>query len=78
MTIGSSTSILGPNIPASTKDTFVSHLASYNMWALQGERGWAGSLSSGWASEELVPLFVGQESDCNVFLLLLQVWRFMF
>uniref|UniRef100_A0A8C6NB53 ATP synthase mitochondrial F1 complex assembly factor 2 n=1 Tax=Melopsittacus undulatus TaxID=13146 RepID=A0A8C6NB53_MELUD len=34
--IGSSTSILGPNIPASTKDTFVSHLASYNMWALQG------------------------------------------
>lgn len=48
MTIGSSTSILGPNIPASTKETFVSHLASYNMWALQGERGWA--------SEELVPL----------------------
>lgn len=43
VTIGSSTSILGPNIPASTKDTFVSHLASYNMWALQGERGWAGS-----------------------------------
>uniref|UniRef100_A0A8D0ES98 ATP synthase mitochondrial F1 complex assembly factor 2 n=1 Tax=Strix occidentalis caurina TaxID=311401 RepID=A0A8D0ES98_STROC len=34
--IGSSTSILGPNIPASTKETFVSHLASYNMWALQG------------------------------------------
>ncbi|RMC17593.1 hypothetical protein DUI87_05257 [Hirundo rustica rustica] len=36
VTIGSSTSILGPNIPASTKETFVSHLASYNMWALQG------------------------------------------
>uniref|UniRef100_A0A8C8E8I0 ATP synthase mitochondrial F1 complex assembly factor 2 n=1 Tax=Otus sunia TaxID=257818 RepID=A0A8C8E8I0_9STRI len=34
--IGSSTSILGPNIPTSTKETFVSHLASYNMWALQG------------------------------------------
>lgn len=46
VTIGSSTSILGPNIPASTKDTFVSHLASYNMWALQGEQGWA--------SEEMV------------------------
>ncbi|KAM4892184.1 ATP synthase mitochondrial F1 complex assembly factor 2 isoform 2-T2 [Sylvia borin] len=29
-------SILGPNIPASTKETFISHLASYNMWALQG------------------------------------------
>jgi len=39
--IGSSTSILGPNIPASTKETFVSHLASYNMWALQGESGCA-------------------------------------
>ncbi|NXA04199.1 ATPF2 factor, partial [Sapayoa aenigma] len=36
VTIGSSTSILGPNIPASTKETFISHLASYNMWALQG------------------------------------------
>ncbi|KAI6076555.1 ATP synthase mitochondrial F1 complex assembly factor 2 [Aix galericulata] len=34
--IGSSTSIMGPNIPASTRDTFSSHLASYNMWALQG------------------------------------------
>lgn len=42
MAIGSSTSIMGPNIPASTRDTFSSHLASYNMWALQGERGWAG------------------------------------
>ncbi|XP_068764481.1 ATP synthase mitochondrial F1 complex assembly factor 2 isoform X2 [Struthio camelus] len=36
VTIGSSTSITGPNIPASTKDTFISHLASYNIWALQG------------------------------------------
>ncbi|KAJ6655952.1 hypothetical protein lerEdw1_004537 [Lerista edwardsae] len=34
--IGSSTSIMGPSIPQSTKDTFVSHLASYNTWALQG------------------------------------------
>ncbi|XP_060138783.1 ATP synthase mitochondrial F1 complex assembly factor 2 [Zootoca vivipara] len=34
--IGSSTSIMGPSIPQSTKDTFVSHLASYNSWALQG------------------------------------------
>uniref|UniRef100_A0A8D2LTU8 ATP synthase mitochondrial F1 complex assembly factor 2 n=1 Tax=Varanus komodoensis TaxID=61221 RepID=A0A8D2LTU8_VARKO len=34
--IGSSTSILGPNIPQRTKDTFISHLASYNSWALQG------------------------------------------
>nr|XP_056722453.1 ATP synthase mitochondrial F1 complex assembly factor 2 [Euleptes europaea] len=34
--IGSSTSILGPSIPQSTKDTFASHLASYNTWALHG------------------------------------------
>ncbi|XP_028562201.2 ATP synthase mitochondrial F1 complex assembly factor 2 [Podarcis muralis] len=34
--IGSSTSIMGPSIPQRTKDTFVSHLASYNSWALQG------------------------------------------
>ncbi|XP_053132713.1 ATP synthase mitochondrial F1 complex assembly factor 2 isoform X2 [Hemicordylus capensis] len=34
--IGSSTSIMGPSIPQSTKDTFMSHLASYNTWALQG------------------------------------------
>uniref|UniRef100_A0ABM5FC63 ATP synthase mitochondrial F1 complex assembly factor 2 n=1 Tax=Pogona vitticeps TaxID=103695 RepID=A0ABM5FC63_9SAUR len=34
--IGSSTSIMGPNIPQRTKDVFVSHLASYNSWALQG------------------------------------------
>ncbi|XP_042293759.1 ATP synthase mitochondrial F1 complex assembly factor 2 [Sceloporus undulatus] len=34
--IGSSTSIMGPSIPQSTRDVFVSHLASYNFWALQG------------------------------------------
>ncbi|XP_066496758.1 ATP synthase mitochondrial F1 complex assembly factor 2 [Tiliqua scincoides] len=34
--IGSSMSITGPSIPQSTKDTFTSHLASYNTWALQG------------------------------------------
>ncbi|XP_034297411.1 ATP synthase mitochondrial F1 complex assembly factor 2 [Pantherophis guttatus] len=34
--IGSSTSIMGPPLPQSTKDTFISHLASYNSWALQG------------------------------------------
>ncbi|XP_026544053.1 ATP synthase mitochondrial F1 complex assembly factor 2 isoform X1 [Notechis scutatus] len=34
--IGSSTSIMGPTLPQSTKDTFISHLASYNSWALQG------------------------------------------
>ncbi|XP_063171016.1 ATP synthase mitochondrial F1 complex assembly factor 2 [Candoia aspera] len=34
--IGSSTSLMGPNLPQSTKDTFTSHLASYNSWALQG------------------------------------------
>lgn len=62
VTIGSSTSILGPNIPASTKETFISHLASYNMWALQGEQGWAGALCSGWASEEMIPLSTGQET----------------
>ncbi|XP_061455349.1 ATP synthase mitochondrial F1 complex assembly factor 2 [Rhineura floridana] len=36
VTIGSSTSIMGPSIPQTTKDTFSSHLASYNSWALQG------------------------------------------
>ncbi|XP_019397481.1 PREDICTED: ATP synthase mitochondrial F1 complex assembly factor 2 [Crocodylus porosus] len=36
VTIGSSTSITGPTIPVSTSETFSSHLASYNMWALQG------------------------------------------
>lgn len=34
--IGSSTSILGPSIPARTREVLASHLASYNMWALQG------------------------------------------
>ncbi|KAJ1071725.1 hypothetical protein K5549_002017 [Capra hircus] len=34
--IGSSTSITGPSIPARTREVMVSHLASYNMWALQG------------------------------------------
>ncbi|XP_064439326.1 ATP synthase mitochondrial F1 complex assembly factor 2 isoform X1 [Mirounga angustirostris] len=34
--IGSSTSIMGPSIPARTQEVLVSHLASYNMWALQG------------------------------------------
>ncbi|XP_061032237.1 ATP synthase mitochondrial F1 complex assembly factor 2 isoform X1 [Eubalaena glacialis] len=36
MKIGSSTSILGPSIPARTREVLVSHLASYNTWALQG------------------------------------------
>ncbi|XP_069502489.1 ATP synthase mitochondrial F1 complex assembly factor 2 [Ambystoma mexicanum] len=36
VSIGSSTSILGPKIPAETKDTFVKHLASYNTWGLIG------------------------------------------
>ncbi|KAM9044432.1 ATP synthase mitochondrial F1 complex assembly factor 2 isoform 1-T2 [Megaptera novaeangliae] len=34
--IGSSTSIMGPSIPARTREVLVSHLASYNTWALQG------------------------------------------
>ncbi|XP_016045096.1 ATP synthase mitochondrial F1 complex assembly factor 2 isoform X2 [Erinaceus europaeus] len=34
--IGSSTSIMGPSIPAKTREVLASHLASYNMWALQG------------------------------------------
>ncbi|XP_042770919.1 ATP synthase mitochondrial F1 complex assembly factor 2 isoform X2 [Panthera leo] len=34
--IGSSTSIMGPSIPARTREVLTSHLASYNMWALQG------------------------------------------
>lgn len=58
--IGSSTSILGPNIPASTKETFISHLASYNMWALQGERGRAsrGDGSSLWGRRVSVMFFL--------------------
>ncbi|XP_054545782.1 ATP synthase mitochondrial F1 complex assembly factor 2 isoform X2 [Talpa occidentalis] len=34
--IGSSTSIMGPSIPARTREVLISHLASYNTWALQG------------------------------------------
>ncbi|XP_036924709.1 ATP synthase mitochondrial F1 complex assembly factor 2 isoform X3 [Sturnira hondurensis] len=34
--IASSTSIMGPSIPDRTREVLVSHLASYNMWALQG------------------------------------------
>ncbi|XP_038941884.1 ATP synthase mitochondrial F1 complex assembly factor 2 isoform X1 [Rattus norvegicus] len=36
MEIGSSTSIMGPSIPTQTREVLTSHLASYNMWALQG------------------------------------------
>ncbi|KAG7507113.1 TOM1 2 isoform X1 [Solea senegalensis] len=36
VTIGSSSSILGPDIPAATKDTFQQHLNSYNFWSLTG------------------------------------------
>ncbi|XP_014035180.1 ATP synthase mitochondrial F1 complex assembly factor 2 isoform X2 [Salmo salar] len=34
--IGSSTSILGPEIPQATMDTFRQHLGSYNFWSLTG------------------------------------------
>ncbi|CAJ1080701.1 ATP synthase mitochondrial F1 complex assembly factor 2 [Xyrichtys novacula] len=34
--IGSSSSILGPDIPEATKDTFRQHLNSYNFWSLTG------------------------------------------
>ncbi|XP_071370152.1 ATP synthase mitochondrial F1 complex assembly factor 2-like [Centroberyx affinis] len=34
--IGSSSSILGPEIPEATKDTFRQHLSSYNFWSLTG------------------------------------------
>uniref|UniRef100_A0A8C6WSQ4 ATP synthase mitochondrial F1 complex assembly factor 2 n=1 Tax=Neogobius melanostomus TaxID=47308 RepID=A0A8C6WSQ4_9GOBI len=36
VTIGSSSSILGPEIPEATKDTFRQHLKSYNYWSLTG------------------------------------------
>ncbi|XP_034415396.1 ATP synthase mitochondrial F1 complex assembly factor 2 [Cyclopterus lumpus] len=36
VTIGSSSSILGPEIPEATKDTFQQHLHSYNFWSLTG------------------------------------------
>ncbi|KAM4623379.1 ATP synthase mitochondrial F1 complex assembly factor 2 [Polymixia lowei] len=34
--IGSSSSILGPEIPEATSDTFRQHLKSYNFWSLTG------------------------------------------
>ncbi|XP_053738753.1 ATP synthase mitochondrial F1 complex assembly factor 2 [Synchiropus splendidus] len=34
--IGSSSSIMGPEIPEETKDTFRQHLKSYNFWSLTG------------------------------------------
>ncbi|XP_023664995.1 ATP synthase mitochondrial F1 complex assembly factor 2 isoform X1 [Paramormyrops kingsleyae] len=34
--IGSSSNIMGPQIPKETKDTFHQHLRSYNFWALTG------------------------------------------
>lgn len=34
--IGSSSSIMGPQIPEETKETFRQHLNSYNFWALTG------------------------------------------
>ncbi|XP_017273999.1 ATP synthase mitochondrial F1 complex assembly factor 2 [Kryptolebias marmoratus] len=34
--IGSSSSILGPDIPEETKETFRQHLSSYNLWSLTG------------------------------------------
>ena len=34
--IGSSSNILGPEIPQETNDTFRQHLSSYNFWALTG------------------------------------------
>ncbi|XP_014064254.1 ATP synthase mitochondrial F1 complex assembly factor 2 isoform X1 [Salmo salar] len=34
--IGSSTNILGPEIPQATMDTFRQHLGSYNFWSLTG------------------------------------------
>lgn len=37
VTIGSSSSILGPEIPEATKDTFRQHLNSYNFWSLTGK-----------------------------------------
>nr|XP_033819727.1 ATP synthase mitochondrial F1 complex assembly factor 2 [Geotrypetes seraphini] len=36
VSITSSTSIMGPPIPAETKETFMKHLASYNTWSLLG------------------------------------------
>lgn len=53
MEIGSSTSIMGPSIPATTREVLVSHLASYNMWALQGMQAFprpGGVEGSAWVS----------------------------
>lgn len=36
VTIGSSSNILGPEIPEATVDTFKQHLKSYNMWSMTG------------------------------------------
>ncbi|XP_041829144.1 ATP synthase mitochondrial F1 complex assembly factor 2 [Melanotaenia boesemani] len=36
VTIGSSSSILGPDIPEATKDTFRQHLSSYSLWSMTG------------------------------------------
>ncbi|RVE59373.1 hypothetical protein OJAV_G00188000 [Oryzias javanicus] len=36
VTIGSSSSILGPEIPQATKDTFQQHLSSYSLWSMTG------------------------------------------
>ncbi|KAM6963551.1 ATP synthase mitochondrial F1 complex assembly factor 2 [Tautogolabrus adspersus] len=36
VTIGSSSNILGPEIPEATKETFRQHLKSYNFWSLTG------------------------------------------
>lgn len=36
VTIGSSSSILGPEIPEATKETFKQHLNSYNFWSMTG------------------------------------------
>lgn len=34
--IGSSSNIMGPQIPEKTKETFRQHLKSYNLWSLTG------------------------------------------
>nr|XP_037843191.1 ATP synthase mitochondrial F1 complex assembly factor 2 isoform X2 [Chlorocebus sabaeus] len=44
--INSSTSIMGPSISAKTREVLVSHLASYNTWALQGIEFVAAQLKS--------------------------------
>ncbi|KAM9773104.1 ATP synthase mitochondrial F1 complex assembly factor 2 [Syngnathus typhle] len=36
VTIGSSSNIMGPEIPQATKETFCQHLKSYNFWSLTG------------------------------------------